>query len=112
DVLYLLGAFQEPLLGALGIGERFLRRKGLGGDDEKCSLRAQVLDGLRQVSAVHIRHKMNVEARLPVWLEGFGDHDGSEVGAADADVDDVGDGLASVALPGAAADRLREFPHM
>ena len=34
-------------------------------------------------------------------LEGLGDHEGTEVGTADANVDDVGDCLAGVALPGA-----------
>jgi hypothetical protein len=40
-----------------------------------------------------------------------GDHR-PEVGAADADVDHVADALAGIALPGAAAHRLRELCHL
>src|SRR4029077_21451 len=56
----------------------------------------------------------NVSAfsRLAVGLEGLGGHQWTKVGAADADVDDVGDRLAGVALPGAAANGLGEFAHV
>ncbi len=44
--------------------------------------------------------------------EGLVGHDRPEIGAADADVDDVADGLAGVAQPGAAAHSLRERGHL
>ena len=49
---------------------------------------------------------------MGVVLEGLVGHDGAEVGAADADVDDVPDGLAGVAEPGAGADLVGEGGHL
>ncbi len=46
-----------------------------------------------------------------VGLERLADHQRAEVGAADADVDDVRDGLAAMPPPGAAAHALAEVPH-
>ena len=46
-----------------------------------------------------------------IGLERLADHQRAEVGAADADVDEVGDGLAAVAAPGAAPDLLAEGAH-
>ena len=63
------------------------------------------------VRAVDVGDKVDAEA-AGVRPEGLGDHDGPEVAAADANVHDVGDGLARVALPRAAAHLLGEHAHV
>ena len=55
---------------------------------------------------------MHLQIASSEGLEGFGDHDGTEVGSADADIHDVGDRLTRVALPGTRADLLRKGLHM
>ncbi len=55
---------------------------------------------------------MNAQALPRVGLQRLGDHDRSEIRPADADVHDVGDGLARVARPRARADRRRELLHV
>jgi hypothetical protein len=53
---------------------------------------------LGDVRAVDVRHEVDGQAGAEVRAQRLGDHDRPEVGAADADVDDVGDGLAGVRL--------------
>lgn len=55
---------------------------------------------------------MRGNVALGIVLERLGDHDGSKVGSADANVDDVGDALAGVSLPLAGADRVGELLHV
>ncbi len=56
--------------------------------------------------------KRNVMLAVAVVLERLVGHHRPEVGAADADVDDVADALAGVALPRAAADAVGEVGHL
>ena len=51
------------------------------------------LSGLDDVRAVDVGDEVRAQPRLPVGLKRLGGHDGAEVGAADADVHDVGDRL-------------------
>ncbi len=67
---------------------------------------------LGDVGAIDVGDEMDAQAGLAVGLEGLGDHDRAEVGAADADVDDIGDRLAGISLPLAGADGLGEFAHV
>ena len=55
--------------------------------------------------------KRNVMRAVAVVLQRLVGHHRPEVGAADADVDDVADALAGVALPRAAADAVGEVGH-
>jgi hypothetical protein len=100
---------EEPVAGRVGVGQRFLRGEGLRGDDEEGGLGRERFQRLGDVGAVDVGDEMGVQALLRVGLERLGDHDRPEVGAADADVDEVGDRLAGVALPFAGADRLRRI---
>ena len=45
-------------------------------------------------------------------FQGFRRHDGAQVGTADTDVDDVGDGFAGIAFPPPATDLVAEHAHM
>ena len=73
---------------------------------------AEIADGFDEVGAVDVRDEAEGEIALRVVLERFVGHDRAEVRAADADVDDVADALAGVALPCAAADFVGEGGHL
>jgi hypothetical protein len=64
------------------------------------------------VGGVDVGDEVNLQVRLSVGSEGLGDHQRAEIGAADADIDDVGDGLAGVPFPGAAAHPAGEVFHL
>ena len=96
----------------MGVGHRLQRREGFRRDDEQRLRRIEVVDGLREVGAIDVRHEAERHGAVAVMLEGLVGHHRPEVGAADADVDDVADALAGVALPGAAADAVAEVRHL
>ena len=68
-------------------------------------------DGLDEVGAVDVGHEAEGAAPVGEVLQRLVGHDGTEVGATDADVHDVDDRLAGVTLPLAAADPLGERRH-
>ena len=104
-------AREQPLAGALGVGHRLQRREGLRRDDEERFRRVQVAGGLDEIGPVDVRHEPEGHRAIAVVLEGLVGHDGPEVGAADADVDDVADALSGVALPRATPHAGREVGH-
>ncbi|EPE06598.1 hypothetical protein F503_02726 [Ophiostoma piceae UAMH 11346] len=106
------GLFQEPGLGCVGVGGGLGRRERLGGDQEQRGLGVGGGQRLGHVGAVNVADKVQRRAGGAVVLEGLGDHDGAQVGAANADVDNVSQLLAGVAGPGAAADLLAELLHV
>ena len=65
---------------------------------------------LGDMGAVDVGDEVGARAVLAVGLEGFGDHDGAEVGAADADVDEVGDFSCRSSLSTGRSGRLRRIP--
>ena len=95
-----------------GVGHRLLRGEGLGGDEEERLVGAEVADGFGEVGAIDVGDEAEGEVALRVEPERLVGHDGAEVRAADADVDDVADGLAGVALPRAGADAVGERSHL
>lgn len=109
---YLLGLLKEPFLGTLGVGNGLLSGKGLGSDDEQGGLTVASLEDLGHVSTVNVGDKVGLQVPLAVVLEGLADHNGTKVGTTDTNVDDGVNGLASVTLPGARANRVGEFLHV
>lgn len=103
---HILGTLKEPLLRASGIRNGLLGSESLACDDEERGLGVALFQDLRQVSAVDVAAKVGSEVALGVVLQGLGDHDRTKVAASDTNVDDVGDGLAGVALVGAVPDRI------
>ncbi len=101
----------QPIAGGARVHHRLLGRERLGGDEEErrggVEGRELAVDG----RAVDVGHEPHPHAGHGVRLEGPHDHLGSEVGAADADVDDVGDPRARMAPPSAAVDGLGERVH-
>jgi hypothetical protein len=55
---------------------------------------------------------MHLQIAPSEGLEGFGDHDGTEVGPTDADIHDVGDRLACVPLPQSRTNLFGENLHV
>ena len=64
------------------------------------------------MGGVDIGDKVHLQISASKGLEGFRDHDGSEVRTSDADVHDVGNRLALVAFPRSGADLLGKVLHM
>ena len=73
-----------------GIGHGLDGGEGLRRDDEQGGRRIEPRDGIGEMRAVDIRDEMAARA-VVIGRQRQGDHDGSEVRAADADVDDIGE---------------------
>ena len=95
----------------VGVGHRLLGGEGLGGDDEEGLVGLDLAEGLGHVRRVDVGDVEALDGALGEGLEGLVGHGGAEVGAADADVDDVADGLAGGAAPLAGADAGGEVGH-
>jgi hypothetical protein len=91
--------FDQPIASCLAVGHRFQGREGFGRNDEQGLRRVEIVDGFREVCAVDIGNKAKRHSSLAVVLECLVGHYRPEVGAADADVDDVANALAGVTLP-------------
>ena len=89
----------DPFAGRLGIGHRLDGGEGLGGDDEQRRLGLQTLQRVGDVRAVDIGDEMGARA-VVVGRKRQRRHRRAEIGAADADIDDVGD-LSCRSAPGA-----------
>ena len=76
----------------VGVGHRFLRGEGLGGHQEQRGFGVDLLERLDQVGAVDVGDEMDAQAGSAVGLQRLAHHLRAQVRAADADVDDVGDG--------------------
>ena len=69
------------------------------------------MDGFGEVRAVDVGNEPERQTALAVMPERFIRHHRSEIGTADADIDNVADSFSRVAFPRAAADTLAEFSH-
>ena len=108
DDAALTQAVEQPGTHDLGVRDGLERREGLGGHDHEGRLGVQVLRGLARVSGVDVGDEAALQALLHVGLKGLVGHDGAQVGAADADVDNGLDRLAGDADPLAGADATGE----
>ncbi len=81
----------EPGLGRSRVGHRLDGGEGLAGNQEQRVRRLQPRQGARQLMAVHIADKVKTLIRMRKRLQGEHRHLWPQVGAADTDVDDVGD---------------------
>ena len=109
----LLGAelLDEPRLGGLGVGHRLLGGERLGRDDEERLVGLDFAERLGEMGRVDVGDEEELHVALGVGREREIGHYGTEVAAADADVDDILDALAGKALPLAVADRVGKIPH-
>ena len=103
------GGLQEPGPRGLRIEHGFHRRKCLGGDDEQGGFRVNVCQDRVQIVAVDVRHEMHAQPRVAIGTQCECHHFGTEIGAADTNIDDVGNGFATVPQPCTRADTVREL---
>ena len=103
---------QRPVARRVRVGHRLERRERLRRDDEQRLGRVEIARRLGEVGAVDVGDEAERQVAIAVELERLVGHHRAEVGAADADVDDVADALAGVALPVAAADAVGEGRHL
>ncbi|MCY1504752.1 hypothetical protein D9M68_389340 [compost metagenome] len=96
--------------GGRGIGHRLDRREGLRGDDKERGFRIDELQRVGDVGAVDVGDKVKARAVME-GRESQRRHDRAKVGAADADVDDIGDLLAGGAFQRARADAVGKGAH-
>ena len=112
DVGLLSERLLEPRLCGVGVGHRLLRGERLRGDDEERLLGLNRLERLGEVRRVDVGHEEELERALRIRRERDIRHHGTEVGAADADVDNVLDALAGKALPFALPHLIGEIAHL
>ncbi len=103
---------QRPVARGVRVGHGLERGEGLGGDDEQGLRGIEVDHRLGEVGAVDVGDKAKDHLAVAVVFERFVGHDRAEVGASDADVDDVANALAGVAFPVSAADAVGESGHL
>ena len=70
------------------------------------------MDGLDEINAIHVGHETEHQIPPAVMLERLVRHHRSEIRAADADIDDVLDPFASLALPRTVANAVGELRHL
>jgi hypothetical protein len=95
-----------------GVLHGLLGGEGLAGDDEQRGARLQAGQHRGEVGGVEVGDVMGADLGVAVSGQRLGRHARAEVGAADADVHDVGDRLAGGAAPVAAVDLGAEAAHL
>lgn len=112
DVNLVLSSREEPVSGTRGVGDGLLGSECLTSNDEQSGLGIAQTERLGEVGTVNVRDKVGSEIALGVCLQSFGDHDGTQIGTTDTNVDDGVDRLAGISLPLSAPDALRELLDM
>jgi hypothetical protein len=102
---------ERPLARRARVRHRLESRERLRRHDEERLGGIQPERRLVEVGPVHVRDESEAQAAVREVLQRLVGHDGSEVRAADADVDHVADALAGVAGPLPAPHALRERRH-
>ena len=83
----------QPVLGHPGVGHRLQGGERLGRHDEQHGFRIEVVGLLEHVGGIDVADEPALDAVLLVRFQGLVDHHRAQIGAADADVDDGGEGL-------------------
>ena len=109
DVSLVFGGLEEPVSSTLSIGDCFLSSEGLAGNDEEGSLGVTNPQSFSKMGSVNVRDEVGCEVPLGVGLESLGNHDGTQVGTTDTDVDDSVNALSRVSLPSSVANGLGEL---
>ncbi len=103
-----LELLEQPGTSLTGVGQGLQGGEGLGDDDEQRGLRIEALGLLGQVVRVDVGDVAGGDAGVRVRLQSLVHHDGTQVGATDADVDHGLDLLAGHAGPLAGTDLVGE----
>ena len=110
-VLVVARGCQEPVARAVGVGHGFLGSESLGRHQEQSRFRIHVLQHFGDMGAIDVRDKVHVEVVF-IRTQRLGHHERTEVGAADTDVNHVGDRFAGVAFPATGDNRFGEGFHL
>mmetsp|Transcript_33483 Transcript_33483/g.81083 ORF Transcript_33483/g.81083 Transcript_33483/m.81083 type:complete len:339 (-) Transcript_33483:241-1257(-) len=94
-----LEGIQDPLLGSSSVGHGFLGGKSLGSNQEESGFRITFLQDFGNMGSINIRAKVHGQVTLGVRLQGLTDHDGTEIGSANSNIDNGVDALSSGTLP-------------
>ncbi len=94
------------------VHHRLLSGEGFRGDDEQRARRIEPGQRIHQMRAIDIGDEMRPQVGALIGFQRLAHHQRPEIGAADADIDDVGDRLAGAAAPLAAADAPGKVAHM
>ena len=108
---FALHAGQQPFARAARVGHGFQRGEGLGGDDEQCLGRIEILHRFDEIRAVDVGYETECHGSIAVVLERFVCHDRPEIGPANADIDHIADALAGLAFPLAQAHAVGKVRH-
>ena len=100
---------EEPFARGLCICDSFLGCKRLTRNDEECRFGIDLAECLGNVCSIDVGYKVWGKAALGIDLQRLRNHYGTKIGTSDADVDDSGDGLASVPFPCATTHRIGEL---
>ena len=107
-----LQARQRPLPRRLRVGHGFQRGEGLGGDDEQCLGGIEVAHRFGEIRAVDIGDEAERHRAVAVVAQRVIGHDRTEIGAADADIDQIANTLAGMTLPIPAAHPVGKIGHL
>ncbi len=105
-------AGQQPVTRGVRVGHGLERGEGLGGNDEQRLCGIETQHRLGEVRAIDIGDEAEGHGALAVVLERFVGHDRAEIGAANADIDHIANGLAGMALPGTRAHAIGKSRHL
>ena len=102
---------QQPLSRRVGVGHGLERREGFRRNDEQRLPGIEVARRFDEIGPIDVRHEPERHRALAIVLQRLVSHNRAEIGAADADIDDVPDALARMALPVAAPHAVDESAH-
>ncbi len=112
DVSLVLSSFEEPVTSGGGISDGLLRGERLGSDDEERRLGVADTESFSHVRSIDVGNKVSIEIALRVRLKSLGNHDGTEIGTSNTNVDDALDRLTGVTLPLPGTNSIRELLHV
>src|SRR5262249_32975608 len=102
---------KRPVACTVSVSHRLERGEGFRRNDEQSLRRIEIVCCLDEVGAVNVRHEPERHIALAVMTQSFVSHYRAEVGAPDADINNVTDALAGVSLPLSTADTVGKVRH-
>ena len=100
----------QPADGALGVGEGFLGRPGLGANNKQGSLGVQWCQRTIEIVGIDVGDKMCLERR-GLGMKRLADEPRAEIGAADTEVDHIRERLTRATCRPAAVDAVDQSGH-
>ena len=100
----------QPANGALGVGEGFLGRPGLGANDKQRCLGVQWCQRAIEIVGIDVGDKMRLERR-GLGMKRLADEPRTEIGAADTEIDHIRKRLTRATCRPAAVDAVDQHGH-